>query len=115
MKQPSVPKLIWDALDAGETAQRFSEGKTFEDYETNQMFHDAVERNLIIVGEALAQMRRHHPEVAHRIPSVADIVAFRNILVHGYDVVEDATVWTTLRDDVPLLIEVLRDLLAELG
>ena len=60
-------------------------------------------------------MRRHHPEVVHRIPSVADIVAFRNILVHGYDVVEDATVWTTLRDDVPLLVEVLRDLLAELG
>ena len=50
MKQPSVPKLIWDALDAAETAQRFSEGKTFEDYETNQMFHDAVERNLIIGG-----------------------------------------------------------------
>ncbi|QUF08124.1 DUF86 domain-containing protein [Actinosynnema pretiosum subsp. pretiosum] len=72
-------------------------------------------RQFEIVGEALNQLRKVDAELAARIPDVNRIVAFRNILIHGYASVDDALVWPTLTDKVPVLETALDGLLDGAG
>ena len=57
------------------------------------MPRSAVERQFGIIGEALSRLSRDHAEVAAEIPDRARIIAFRNILIHGYAAVDDQIVW----------------------
>lgn len=86
-------KLLWDAANAGERVARFTNGKTFADYEADEVLRSAVERQFEIIGEAFTQLRRVDPEVAAAIPGLPRIVAFRNVLVHGYASVDNRLVW----------------------
>ncbi|MBM4226221.1 MAG: DUF86 domain-containing protein [Gammaproteobacteria bacterium] len=86
-------KLLWDALRAAERVRRFTQGKTFEHYQTDDLLSSAVERQLGIVGEALSQLRRIDPESANRIEGLSRAVGFRNVLVHGYQAVDNRLVW----------------------
>ncbi|MDQ2582408.1 hypothetical protein CKY47_00070 [Saccharothrix yanglingensis] len=109
--RPDPRAYLWDALHAVELLSQFSEGKSFTDYEADAMLRSAVERQFEIIGEALNQLREVDAELASAIPDVNRIVAFRNILIHGYASVDDALVWQTLTDKVPALDQVLRRLL----
>lgn len=72
-----------------------------------------MERNLEIVGEAVGRLRRDDPETAGRLSEHERIVAFRNVLIHGYDLVDDAIVWDTIRTKLPLLLSEVKALLEE--
>jgi hypothetical protein len=48
------------------------------------------------------------------MPDLRRIVAFRNVLIHGYATIDDALVWQVLRTRVPALDEVLNRLLGQL-
>jgi uncharacterized protein with HEPN domain len=48
----------WDAVKAAEAAQRFTLGKTYEAFVEDDLVRSAVERQLEIVGEALAQLAK---------------------------------------------------------
>lgn len=65
-----------------------------------------------IVGEALDTLRQADPELAAEVPDLARIVAFRNVLIHGYTTIDDRLVWDTSRRRAPQLIDVLSRLLA---
>jgi uncharacterized protein with HEPN domain len=79
------------------------------------MLRSAVERQFEIVGEALNRLTRDDPNVAARIPDdVSRIVGFRNVLAHGYDIVDDDAVWSAITVDLPTLAERASSLLAEL-
>jgi uncharacterized protein with HEPN domain len=44
---------------------------------------------------------------AARIADYRRIIAFRNVLIHGYDIIDPAIVWSAIADDlVPLLRDV---------
>ena len=53
----------------------------------------AVDRQFEIIGESLAQLRTVDAETAASVPESARIVAFRNLLIHGYATVDDKIVW----------------------
>ena len=91
--------------------EQFSNGKTFADYTEDDLLRSGVERQFKIIGEALNQLSRVAPEVASAIPELPRIVAFRNILIHGYAIVDDALVWQLLTDRLPALRDVLVALL----
>lgn len=80
----------------------------------NVLLRSAVERQVEIAGEALNQLSRIDANLAARVPELANIVGFRNVLVHGYAAVDDARVWDVVEDDVPTLRSVLTGLLEEL-
>jgi uncharacterized protein with HEPN domain len=109
--RPDRQGLLWDAVKASDLILEFSAGKTFEDYKANAQLRSAVERQFEIIGEALNRLSRLDPEAALEIEDLPRIVAFRNILIHGYASVDDALVWQLLTDRLPKLADLLRDLM----
>jgi uncharacterized protein with HEPN domain len=85
-------KLLWDARQAVKRIERYTAGKCFTDYLADDMLRNAVERPFEIVGEAFNQLRRIDPETASAIRELPRIVAFRNVLIHGYASVDDRLV-----------------------
>jgi uncharacterized protein with HEPN domain len=82
---------------------RFAEGKSFADYEWDEMLRSAVERQFEIIGETLSQLSRIDLDTAYQISEYRRIIAFRNILIHGYAQIDDRIVWDLLQTKLPLL------------
>ena len=72
----------------------------------------AIERNFEIIGEAVKRLAQYDPEVAASIGDYPQIIAFRNVLIHGYDLVDHSLVWSVVENQLPVL---LRDVEALLG
>lgn len=106
-------KFLWDARAAADAILSFTRGRTLDDYRSDAMLHSAVERQFEIIGEALAQLARADPELADRVPEYRRIVAFRNILVHGYAVIDRARVWHIVEQELPGLRTATNRLLDE--
>lgn len=104
-------KYLWDAREAAAAIMSFTQGKTAADYSGSHLLRSAVERQFEIIGEALAQFERIDPATARRISDLRGIIGFRNILVHGYAIVDDDIVWRTVQDDLPRLRAVIENLL----
>lgn len=101
--RPESKKLLQDVLDASRSILAYVEGKAFSDYLANELIRSGVERKFITIGEALARLAKADPETVERITAARRIISFRNILTHGYDVVEDETVWGIVRKYLPQL------------
>ncbi|MGE3424888.1 MAG: DUF86 domain-containing protein [Dehalococcoidia bacterium] len=86
-------KYLRDIQVAADRIARFTQGKSFQQYLADEMLRSAVERQFGIIGEALSRLSKDHAEVAAAIPDRAQIIAFRNILIHGYATVDDRIVW----------------------
>jgi len=111
MRPDDARKYLWDALRAAELARRFASGRSYAEYEEDPMLRSAVERQLEIIGEALNRLSKADPSIASRIPDLRRVVAFRNILIHGYVIVDNALVWQLLSERLPELERVVRALL----
>jgi len=57
---------------------------------------------------------RYDPDVAARIGDYPRIIAFRNLLIHGYDLIDHAQVWKVVREQVPLLLSQVESILQEI-
>jgi uncharacterized protein with HEPN domain len=94
-------KLLEDMRTAAEFILNATEGLSLEDYQADQTLHFAVERNFEIIGEAVNRLSKLDSEVAAQIPEQRRIVAFRNLLIHAYDVIDDVQVWNVVKDSLP--------------
>jgi uncharacterized protein with HEPN domain len=106
---------LWDVREAANAIASFLQGRSFDDYAADLMFRSAVERRLAIIGEALSQLGRMDQALAARIPELHWVIAFRNVLVHGYDQIDNAGVGRIVEVDLPPLHRRMADLLVELG
>lgn len=109
--QHESKKYLHDIVKACEALLKFIEGKGFDDYDNDLLLRSAIERQLMIVGEALNRAVREDPDIADSIDDVREIINLRNVIVHGYAVVENATIWGVVQEDVPRLYEQVKDLL----
>lgn len=110
---PRAHKLLEDIRDCAAFIRIATANKSIDDYRGDRMLRQAVERNFEIIGEALTRLAKVDAETATRIDHAREVIAFRNVLAHGYDLVDEATVWETIRNDVPKLIERVTGLLAD--
>jgi len=73
---------------------------------------DAVIRRLEIIGEAARRVseetRAAHPALPWR-----QMIGMRNQVIHMYDGVDLHVVWSTVRDDLPALLELLAGIVAD--
>jgi uncharacterized protein with HEPN domain len=107
--------LLEDVRRAIQLIQDFTAGRALADYRSNAMLHAAVERQFIIIGEALSRLEKLDAAFAGQIPANRQIIGFRNVLVHGYDAIDDAIVWRVIEQDLPKLQQRVEELLAHLG
>ena len=104
---------IFTTSHAAKLALGFIAGKTFADYGADPMLRSAVERQLEIVGEALAQLARTDAAVASQIGEYQRIIAFRNILIHGYAEIDHRIVWSVLERKLPVVLREASNLLGD--
>jgi uncharacterized protein with HEPN domain len=94
-------KYLYDIAQAARLAEGFIADKAYSDYRGDAMLRSAVERQLAIAGEALVQLARTDLPTASRFTDYKRIIAFRNVLVHGYAEIDDSIVWSVLQRYLP--------------
>jgi len=98
---------LWDMLDAARTVEQLSSGLDFTQYSNDRRTQLAVERSLEIIGEAArrvsASFQNSHPEIPWR-----QIIGQRNVLIHEYGEVKQERIWKTVTENIPQLIELLK-------
>ena len=111
--QRDPKSLLWDARAAADVIATITASKSFADFDQDIILRSAVERQFEVVGEALAQLARLDAAMAAKVPDLREIVAFRNVLIHGYAVIDRARVWRVVEENLPQLRSALAALLAE--
>ena len=111
--QPETPKLLEDVRIAAAFILDKTNGKSLDDYLADDILRPAVERNFEIIGEALNRLGRKDAQTLEQIPDHAQIIAFRNILIHGYDAIDDRRVWDAIVNSLPTLLRTVEGHLAD--
>ncbi len=92
--------------DALERICTYTSGMDGEAFLVNRLVQDAVIRQFEIIGEATKNLsesfRGTHPLLPWK-----DMAGFRDKLIHQYFGVDLATVWRSVVDDVPFLLDVV--------
>ncbi|MBD9630488.1 DUF86 domain-containing protein [Pseudomonas sp. PDM19] len=108
------PERVWyfyvdDMIACAEKVLAYCANLDQQSFVTTPLVYDATLRNLEIIGEAATripdEVRQAHPLVPWRM-----LVATRNRLIHGYLGIDNDTLWSIVRDEVPKLLTQLRGL-----
>lgn len=73
----------------------------FYEYQNNLTVKRAIERELEIIGEAVKRILNEQPDF--QLSNARRIVDLRNYIIHGYDAIDDETIWGIVNKHVPLL------------
>jgi uncharacterized protein with HEPN domain len=99
--------------EAAATALEMAAGHSRADLLPNTVLAMAMTRCLEILGEAASKIS---PDVCARFPAIPfpKLISMRNRLVHAYFDVDLDIVWTTVSEDLPMLLAALDKGLTEL-
>lgn len=100
--------------DAIENILAFTKGMNEASYIANTMVQSAVERQMEIIGEAVAsvseELKKKHTDIEwHKIK------AFRNVISHEYFGISNKQVWNVVANDIPRLKISIEKILLSLG
>jgi uncharacterized protein with HEPN domain len=101
--QRDARSYLLDIIDSCDAIAQAIADVDLEAYLSNRLIRSAVEREFIIIGEAINRLSRVSPESFASITQGRHIVDFRNQLSHEYSSVNDTIVWTTAVREAPLL------------
>lgn len=87
---------------------------SFQEFCNDRKTYSAVIREFEIIGEATGKLpnklKQMYPNVEWQ-----DIKDFRNLLIHEYFGIDLEIVWKVIKDDLPLLINVVREIMQTEG
>ena len=89
-------------LDAIAEIENYTLNITFKQFVSNSMMRIATVKQLEIIGEVCAKLSN---DLKLKYPKIewAEIVSFRNVLVHEYFGVNFEIIWETVVSEVPVL------------
>jgi uncharacterized protein with HEPN domain len=96
-----------DALEACRAIEDVLDGIDLETYRSKRSIRSSVEREFILIGEALRRLEKVSPDLFSRIADARRAIDFRNLLAHDYSVVDDDVVYGLALSD---LLSLNRDL-----
>ena len=108
-KQKSI---LYDIQYACELILQYTDEFELETFRADVLRQDAVQRRLAIIGEASNKLdddfKKQHPEVPWSV-----MRGMRNRLVHTYNEIDIDLVWTTITNDIPVLIDHIKRLISD--
>jgi len=86
--------------------QRYTAGKSSDEFMDSTLLQDGVLRNLGILGEAAHRLLADAPEFVAMHPEIpfAKIYSTRNRITHAYEEVDMEIVWNLVVNDIPALL-----------
>ena len=100
-KRP-VSLLLFDILESINKIENYTRDITFEQLMQDERTKDAILRNIQIIGEA----SKHIPDrLVSTSPEIdwSGISGMRDIITHRYFRVDWKLLWTSIREELPLL------------
>jgi uncharacterized protein with HEPN domain len=85
----NVAAYLQDILDACVAIEEVTQGVSLDEYRNRQSIRSAVEREFIIVGEALSRLRAIDEILFKSVSNSRAIVDFRNMLAHNYVAIDE--------------------------
>lgn len=94
---------INDMIGFTEKVLSYTDGMDQQGFIESGLTYDATVRNLELIGEAAnhvpLDIRQTHPQIPWRM-----MIATRNRLIHGYLGIDNDTLWSIIKDDIPELL-----------
>lgn len=111
-RDPAV--FLKDIVKSIQKIQRYTAGKTYEEFIDNELLVDGVVRNLEIIGEAVknipANFRKKYSFIEWR-----KIAGLRDILIHEYFGIDYELLWDIVEKEIPSLGKQIEDILKDIN
>lgn len=108
----AIKKFLFDIQSCIHNVENYiGQPKVFDEYDKNLLLQDAVERNIITIGEAMNTLLKIYPDIP--ISNARRIVNARNKLTHGYDEIDNAQIWSIIINHLPILKKEIDQLFIE--
>ena len=101
-----VRDLLSDIVRSIDEINEFSAGLNIEDFKqylSNKMMRRAIERDLIIIGEAMHDIVKVDHTRVMRIKNSRRVIELRNDVVHSYDDLANEKIWNFIWTELPYL------------
>jgi len=104
--------FLQDILDSINAILEFTTGLDVDAFSQNRLVYSATIREFEIIGEATIHLSdttlRKYNQISWR-----DLKDFRNLLIHEYFGVDAQIVFNTIKNDLPLLKDVVKEMLID--
>ena len=97
-----IKKYLFDIRESANSIFDYlGEKRNYFEYSENKMLRRAVEREFEIIGEAMSKILEIDADFP--IENARRIVDLRNLVIHGYDKVDNLIIWGIISRDLPKL------------
>ena len=97
--------FLYDIIEAADAVTMAVAGLTLEDDKASRLIRSSVEREFILIGEALSKLSRVDPALFAGLDAGPRIISFRNKLTHEYRTIDHVLVWGVIVGSLPGLRE----------
>ena len=108
-----IKVYLQDILECVGKIREYTEDVTFEEFESNTKYQDAVIRRLEIIGEAASKIspnfKDNHPEIEWQL-----MKDMRNKLAHEYFGINYKIIWQVIRGELPEIKTIFQQILENL-
>ncbi len=113
MPEHNIILFLNDILRSIHKIQKYTKGKSYDEFIVDDLLVDGVVRNLEIIGEAVknipASFRRKYSSIEWK-----KIAGLRDILIHEYFGIDYELLWDIVENKVPSLGKEIESILSDL-